>query len=104
LSARNADARGERKHQQDRMQARFMTARKLLFHDSARHRIQDGVDARARAVKVTLEDGSGLALLNAGSIAGLILTIDCRIANAPAPGLASWPCAMGTMRGAAPEF
>jgi chaperonin GroEL (HSP60 family) len=39
-----------------------------------------------------------LALQNAGSIAGLILTTDCLIANAPTPAVAAMP------GGAAPEF
>jgi chaperonin GroEL len=39
-----------------------------------------------------------LALQNAGSIAALILTTDCLIANAPAPAMAAAP------GGAAPEF
>jgi chaperonin GroEL len=42
-----------------------------------------------------------LALQNAGSIAGLILTTDCLIANAPAPKPAAGPGAMGAE---APEF
>jgi chaperonin GroEL len=42
-----------------------------------------------------------LALQNAGSIAGLILTTDCLIANAPAPRPAAGPGAMGAE---APEF
>jgi chaperonin GroEL len=42
-----------------------------------------------------------LALQNAGSIAGLILTTDCLIANAPAPKATTPP---GLPRGEAPEF
>jgi chaperonin GroEL len=42
-----------------------------------------------------------LALQNAGSIAGLILTTDCLIANVPVPKLAAGPGAMGAE---APEF
>jgi chaperonin GroEL len=42
-----------------------------------------------------------LALQNAGSIAGLILTTDCLIANAPAPKPAAGPGAMGAE---GPEF
>lgn len=45
-----------------------------------------------------VSEETGLALQNAGSIAGLILTDDCIIANAPLPAVAAMP------GGAAPEF
>ena len=56
-----------------------MAAKQLLFHDPARDSIRRGIDALAEAVKVTR-----LALQNAGSIAALMLTTDCMIANSPA--------------------
>ncbi|MDH4288022.1 MAG: chaperonin GroEL [Aquincola sp.] len=45
-----------------------------------------------------------LALQNAGSIAGLILTTDCLIANAPAPNAAPRQRLPGIATGAEPEF
>lgn len=57
-----------------------MAAKQLVFREDARDKIRRGAQALALVVKVTR-----LALQNAGSIASLILTIDCMIANAPQP-------------------
>ncbi|MBI3918073.1 MAG: hypothetical protein HY322_13820 [Betaproteobacteria bacterium] len=86
-----------------------MAGKEIVFHDDVRGRIVAGANMLADAVKVTLGPrgrtvvidrsfgapgviNSGVldptkvtrhALLNAASIAGLILTMDCAIAEAP---------------------